>query len=58
MRNLDSAGGCVEESELVIREVAKLHAAWWGDGRLDQIPWLAMKGMMTPDQAPLVFTQS
>ena len=58
MHNLDSAGGCVEESELVIREVAKLHAAWWGDGRLDQIPWLAMKGMMTPDQAPLVFTQS
>ena len=48
----------MDESELVIRELAKLHAAWWGDGRLDQIPWLAMKGMMTPDQAPLVFTQS
>jgi hypothetical protein len=58
MHNLNSAGGYVEESELVIREVAKLHAAWWGDARLDRIPWLAMKGMMTPDQASLVFTQS
>jgi Protein of unknown function (DUF1679)/Ecdysteroid kinase-like family len=58
MHNLNSTGGSLEESELVIREVAKLHAAWWGDGRLDQIPWLAMKGIMTPDQAPLVFTQS
>jgi hypothetical protein len=58
MHNLNSAGGSVEESELVIREVAKLHAAWWGDARLDQIPWLTMKGMMTPDQASLVFTQS
>jgi Uncharacterized oxidoreductase dhs-27/Ecdysteroid kinase-like family len=58
MQNLDSAGGSVEESELVIRELGKLHAAWWGDARLDQIPWLAMKGILTPEQAPLVFTQN
>jgi Uncharacterized oxidoreductase dhs-27 len=58
MHNLNSVGGSVEESELVIREVAKLHAAWWGDARLDQIPWLTLKGMMTPDQASLLFTQS
>jgi hypothetical protein len=58
MHNLNSAGGSVEEAELVIRQLGKLHAAWWGDARLDQIPWLAMKGMMTPEQAPLVFTQS
>jgi hypothetical protein len=58
MHNLSSAGGSVDEAELVIREVAKLHAAWWGDARLDQIPWLAMKGMLTPDQASLVFTQT
>ena len=48
----------MDESELVIREVAKLHAAWWNDAHLDQIPWLAMKGMLTPDQALLVFTQN
>jgi hypothetical protein len=58
MRNLDSAGGSVDELELVIKELAKLHAAWWNDARLDQIPWLAMKGILTPDQAPLVFTQN
>ena len=58
MHNLNSAGGSVDESELVIREVAKLHAAWWGDARLDQIPWLAMRGMLTADEAPLVFTQN
>jgi ecdysteroid kinase len=58
MQNLDSAGGSVDESELVIRELGKLHAAWWGDARLDDIAWLAMKGMLTPDQAPLVFTQN
>jgi hypothetical protein len=58
MHNLSSAGGSVDEAELVIREIAKLHAAWWGDARLDQIPWLQMKGMMTPHEAPLVFTQN
>ena len=58
MHNLDSAGGSVDEAELVIRELAKLHAAWWGDVRLDQIPWLAMRGMLTPDQAWLVFAQN
>ena len=54
MRNLNSAGGVLDEVELVIRELGKLHAAWWGAARLDQTPWLPMKGIMTPDQAPVV----
>jgi hypothetical protein len=54
MRNLNSTGGVVDEVELGIRELGKLHAAWWGDARLDQTPWLPMKGIMTPDQAPVV----
>jgi hypothetical protein len=58
MHNLSSGGGSVDKAELVIREIAKLHAAWWGDARLDQIPWLQMKGMMTPHEAPLAFTQN
>jgi hypothetical protein len=29
---------------------------WWGDARLDKTPWLQMKGMMTPHEAPLVLT--
>jgi Phosphotransferase enzyme family len=44
--------------ELVIRELGKLHAAWWGDARLDQTPWLPMKGIKTPDQAPVVLSQN
>jgi hypothetical protein len=43
---------------LVIRELGKLHAAWWGDARLDQTPWLPMKGILTPDQAPVVLIQN
>jgi Protein of unknown function (DUF1679)/Ecdysteroid kinase-like family len=57
MHNLNSAGGSPDEVELVIREIGKLHAAWWGDPRLDHIPWLKMKGFMTPAQAPLVLTR-
>jgi hypothetical protein len=58
MRNLDSIGGDVDEVELVIRELGKLHAAWWGDARLDQTPWLPMKGILTPDQAQVVLIQN
>jgi hypothetical protein len=50
MRNLNSAGGGVDEVELVVRELGRLHAAWWGDARLDQTPWLPMRGSLTPDQ--------
>jgi hypothetical protein len=58
MRNLNSTGGVVDEVELVIRELGKLHAAWWGDPRLDQTPWLPLKGILTPDQAPVVLSQN
>jgi thiamine kinase-like enzyme len=58
MRNLNSAGAAVDEVELVIRELAKLHAAWWGDARLDQTPWLPMKGIMTPDHASVMLIQN
>jgi hypothetical protein len=58
MRNLNSTGGVVDEVELVIRELGKLHAAWWGDARLDKTPWLPMKGILTPEQAPVVLIQN
>ena len=58
MRNLNSTGGVVDEVELVIGELGKLHAAWWGDARLDQTQWLPMKGILTPDQAPVVLIQN
>ena len=58
MRNLNSAGGAVDDVELVIRELGKLHAAWWGDARLDQTPWLPMKGLLTPDQRLVALIQN
>jgi hypothetical protein len=58
MRNLNSTGGVVDEVELVIRELGKLYAAWWGGPRLDQTPWLPLKGILTPDQAPVVLSQN
>jgi len=57
MHNLNSTGGSLAEVELVIPEIGKLHAAWWDDARLTQTPWLPMKGIMTADQAPLLFRQ-
>ena len=42
MRNLNSARGTVADAELVVQALAKLHAAWWGDVGLAQIPWLVM----------------
>ena len=57
MHNLNSTGGSLAEVELVIPEIGKLHAAWWGDPRLTQTPWLLMKGTMTADQAAPLFTQ-
>jgi hypothetical protein len=50
--------GGVDEVELVIRELGRLHAAWWGDARLDQTPWLPMKGSLTPDQRLVVLIQN
>jgi hypothetical protein len=58
IHNLRSAGGFVDEAELVVQEIGRLHAAWWGDALLDKTPWLQRKGMMTPHQAPLVFTRN
>ena len=58
MHNLNSAaGGSVDEVEQVIRDLGKLHAAWWGDPRLDKTPWLPMKGSLAPDQRVVVLIQ-
>ena len=34
MRNLKSAGGCVDDAELVIRESEGCMPHWWGEARL------------------------
>ncbi|MGD9893120.1 MAG: phosphotransferase [Dehalococcoidia bacterium] len=34
------AGASLDDAELTIRELAKLHAAWWNDPRLEALDWL------------------
>lgn len=37
----DHLAGCsLEQAELAIRELAKFHATWWDDSRLDGLDWL------------------
>lgn len=48
-------GVSVTEAELVLREIASLHAAWWENDRLRYLPWLALKGMAANDQVGPVF---
>src|SRR3990170_8539719 len=37
----DQLAGCtVEQAELCIRELAKFHAAWWDNPKLDQLDWM------------------
>ncbi|MEE9277758.1 MAG: phosphotransferase [Dehalococcoidia bacterium] len=37
----DQTQGCTpEEAELAVREIARMHAAWWDDGKLDGLRWL------------------
>ncbi len=58
MDHPDAIDGSVEDVKAVLAELAKLHAAWWQDARLEETPWLPMRGMMSPEEAPPTFTQA
>lgn len=37
----DQLAGCsIEDAELTIREIAKLHTAWWNSPKLDELTWM------------------
>jgi aminoglycoside/choline kinase family phosphotransferase len=37
----DQLASCsLDEARLALREIAKFHAAWWNNPRLDEFPWL------------------
>lgn len=41
LRTVDFATGCnAQEAALVIPRLAQLHASWWGNPRLQTMPWL------------------
>lgn len=58
MRNLKSAGGYVDDAELVIREIGRLHAALVGRCSPRQDPVAPDEGHDDAQRAPLVFTQN
>jgi hypothetical protein len=43
LRMGDDAGGCsAADAEVAIRSLARWHATWWGDARLDRMDWVPM----------------
>jgi hypothetical protein len=50
LRQLAHTGGPVFEVEQVVADLALLHATWWNDDHLSELPWLALQGILTPKQ--------
>jgi thiamine kinase-like enzyme len=58
MRNLTWDRLSVDEAELVVRDLAELHAVWWEHPQLKQSRWLQLKGFVSIDQAAPTFSQA
>ena len=58
LHQLASTGGPVSEVEPLMTDLARLHAAWWCDESLGNLPWLPLRGLMTADQATVQFYES
>jgi hypothetical protein len=58
MRNLTWDRLSVDEAELVVRDLAELHAAWWEDPQLKDSPWLQLKGFVSIEQAAPMFREN
>ena len=52
LRQLVHTGGPVFEVEHLVADLALLHATWWNDDHLNKLPWLALRGILTPVQGP------
>ena len=52
LRQLVHTGGPVFEVEHLVADLALLHATWWNDDHLSELPWLALQGILTPVQGP------
>ena len=58
MRNLTWDSLSVDEAELVVRDFAELHAAWWEHPQLKDSPWLQLKGFVSIEQAARLFREN
>ena len=50
LRQLVSTGGQLFEVEQLVSDLARLHATWWNDEQLGDLPWLPLQGILTADQ--------
>ena len=58
LRAGDQVSGCTEEeADLAVRNVAKVHVAWWESSRLDTHPWLSLSDADI-DAAQQMYAQS
>lgn len=46
------------EAEVVIHDIASLHAAWWANAQLRKLTWLELRGITAVDQVGQVFESS
>jgi thiamine kinase-like enzyme len=58
MRNLTWDRLSVAEAELVVRDLAELHAAWWEHPQVKHSPWLQLKGFVSIEQAAPIFRET
>lgn len=52
------AGSSIQELQLAVTEIAKVHAAWWRSPILNEKTWLRMTGMMSAAQVQPIFDQT
>ena len=52
LRQLVSTGGPLFEVEQLVSDLALLHATWWNDDQLAELPWLPLQGILTQIRAP------
>jgi hypothetical protein len=45
----------IAEAEVLVRAIAALHTAWWGNDRLQGLSWLTLRGLTAKDQVQPVF---
>jgi hypothetical protein len=52
------AGCSPVEAEAGIRALGSLHAAWWEDPRIDELEWLRLDGVLSVEQASILFQEA
>jgi hypothetical protein len=53
-----SGGSSLQDVQLAVTEIAKVHVAWWQSPLLEQHTWLSMTGFMAVSQVQAVFDQT